>query len=59
MRVLANVKGLANACVKAGLIRSTDQVEAFARGFMRGNPLFDFIDVGSGKDRAAGKVIGE
>jgi hypothetical protein len=29
------------------------------RGFTRGKTLFDFIDVGPGKDRADEKIIGK
>lgn len=32
--------------------------EDFARGFSRGKTLFDFVDVGPGKDRADEKIIG-
>lgn len=56
VRVYANLKGLADACTKTGLISSPAQLEEFARGFTRGKTLFDFVDVGYGKDRADGKV---
>ncbi|KAI9847009.1 MAG: hypothetical protein M1837_003365 [Sclerophora amabilis] len=56
VRVYANVKGLAETCYKAGIVDKPSMVEEFARGFTRSRHLFDFIDVGSGKDRADDKL---
>ncbi|OCL12585.1 hypothetical protein AOQ84DRAFT_372948 [Glonium stellatum] len=56
-RIYANVKGLADVCVRAGVVDDVTQVEDFVRGFTRGRTLFDFVDVGSGKDRADEKLI--
>jgi len=56
VRVYANLKGLSDACTKAGLVTHPGQLEEFARGFTRGKTLSDFVDVGYGKDRADGKV---
>ncbi|KAK4541043.1 hypothetical protein LTR36_008412 [Oleoguttula mirabilis] len=56
VRVYANLGGLADVCTKAGLISSPNQLAEFARGFTRGKTLFDFVDVGAGKDRADGKI---
>jgi len=59
-RVYANVKGLADVLVRAGIIPNTGHFEAFVRGFNgSGKTLFDFIDVGPGKDRADEKIIGQ
>ena len=55
----ANVKGLADVLVRAGAIKDVAVFEDFARGFSRGKTLFDFVDVGSGKDRADEKIIGK
>ncbi|EER42013.1 C-x8-C-x5-C-x3-H type zinc finger protein [Histoplasma capsulatum H143] len=55
-RVYANVKGLADACYKAGLIERPGLIEEFARGFNGSRLLFDFVDVGVGKDRADDKI---
>lgn len=52
------MKGLADTCVKAGIVEKQSTIEDFARGFTRSKHLFDFIDVGSGKDRADDKVSG-
>ena len=58
-RIYANLKGLADVCHKAGLVATPTELEDFARGFTRGRILFDFVDVGSGKDRADEKVSGQ
>ena len=58
VRIYANLKGLADVCTKAGLVTSPNTIEDFFRGFTRGKPLFDFVDVGYGKDRADLKVSG-
>lgn len=58
-RVYANVKGLADACVRADVLDDPSLLEDFARGFTGNKQLFDFVDVGSGKDRADEKLSGE
>lgn len=58
-RIYANVRGLADVLVKTGILHEVAQIEDFVRGFTRGKTLFDFIDVGAGKDRADEKIIGE
>ena len=58
-RVYANVKGLAETLVRYGIMEETGRFEDFVRGFTNGRTLFDFIDVGSGKDRADDKIIGK
>jgi hypothetical protein len=58
-RMYANAKGLADVLVRAGIIQEIGIFEDFVRGFSRGKILFDFVDVGSGKDRADEKIIGE
>lgn len=57
-RVYANVRGLAEVLVRTGAITDVATFEDFARGFTRGKTLFDFVDVGPGKDRADEKLIG-
>lgn len=57
-RIYANVKGLAEACYRAGIVEKTSLIEDFARGFNGSRLLFDFVDVGSGKDRADDKISG-
>jgi hypothetical protein len=57
-RIYANVKGLASACYQTGIIDSPSVMNDFVRGFNESRLLFDFVDVGSGKDRADDKIAG-
>ena len=59
VRVYANLKALGETCRRAGIIEDASQLEDFARGFTGNKQLFDFIDVGSGKDRADEKITGK
>jgi hypothetical protein len=58
-RLYANVRGLGEVLVRTGAIEEVAVFEEFVRGFTRGKVLFDFVDVGAGKDRADEKIIGE
>jgi hypothetical protein len=58
-RIYANVKGLGNACHQAGIINTPSLMEDFVRGFNESRLLFDFVDVGTGKDRADDKIGGK
>ncbi|RAR09965.1 ccch zinc finger domain-containing protein [Stemphylium lycopersici] len=58
-RIFANVRGLANVLVRTGIIPEAGQFEDFVHGFNSANGLYDFVDVGSGKDRADEKINGE
>ena len=55
-RVYANVSGLATTLVKAGVLSSTAIFHEFVSGFTNGDDMCDFIDVGSGKDKADMKL---
>lgn len=57
-KVYANMKGLGETCRKAGIVDRASKIDDFARGFTQSKPLFDFVDVGSGKERADNKVSG-
>jgi hypothetical protein len=57
-RVYANVRGLADVLLRIGVIDDANIFEQFTGGFTRGKVLFDFVDVGPGKDRADEKIIG-
>jgi hypothetical protein len=57
-RVYANVRGLGDVCNRAGILDNPILMEDFARGFTGSKQLFDFVDVGSGKDRADEKITG-
>ncbi|KAK3701203.1 hypothetical protein LTR37_015582 [Vermiconidia calcicola] len=56
VRIYANLRGLADTCTRAGIVDHPAKVWEFARGFTSGKTLFDFTDVGAGKDRADGKI---
>ncbi|KAJ4983239.1 CCCH zinc finger dna binding protein [Stagonosporopsis vannaccii] len=56
-RIYANVRGLGNVLVKIGAIEAAEDFEDFVRGFTQAKTMFDFIDVGAGKDRADEKII--
>ena len=57
-KIYANLRGLAETACKAGVVSRPSAVEDFARGFTGSKQLFDFINVGSGKDRADDKITG-
>lgn len=57
-RIYANVKGLGDVLQKSSIIDRATLFEDFARGFNGSKLLFDFIDVGSGKDKADDKITG-
>ncbi|KAI4954366.1 hypothetical protein J4E91_002079 [Alternaria rosae] len=58
-RIYANVRGLGDVLVRRGIYEDIIEFEDFVRGFTRGKTLFDYVDVGAGKDRADEKIIGE
>ena len=58
VRIYASVNKLGMACTYAGILPSPDVMEQFARGFTGAKQLFDFVDVGIGKDRADDKLAG-
>lgn len=57
-RIYANLKGLGEVCHRAAILDSPAVIEHFARGFTGSKHLFDFVDVGIGKDRADDKLSG-
>ncbi|KAI4272091.1 MAG: hypothetical protein LQ337_005551 [Flavoplaca oasis] len=59
VRAYASFGGLARACViKAGM-KETASFGRFANGFNGRGALFDFVDVGCGKERADHKIKGK
>lgn len=58
VRVYAHFSGLADYLSRSGFIDSAANFVAFAGGFTQHQPLFDFVDVGSGKERADHKIKG-
>lgn len=57
-RIYANMKGLADVCYRSGIVERAGLLEEFYRGFTGSKILFDFVDVGPGKDRADEKITG-
>ncbi|MCJ1453869.1 hypothetical protein MMC28_004218 [Mycoblastus sanguinarius] len=55
-RIYANLKGLGDVCHRSGILENPTLIEDFARGFTGSKQLFDFVDVGMGKDRADDKI---
>ena len=58
-RIYANLKGLGEACTRAGLLQNPSVIQDFAHGLTGTKHLFDFVDVGVGKDRADDKINGK
>ncbi|KAL8879039.1 MAG: hypothetical protein Q9198_003273, partial [Flavoplaca austrocitrina] len=59
VRAYASFRGLARACViKAGM-KEIASFGRFANGFDGRRALFDFVDVGFGKERADHKIKGK
>jgi hypothetical protein len=58
-RIYANVKGLGDVLQKSSIVDRASLFEDFARGFNGSKLLFDFIDVGAGKDKADDKITGQ
>lgn len=58
VRIFANLDELASLCRSLGIVKHTNVVRDFAAGFAQGQALFDFIDVGHGKDLNDHKIKG-
>ncbi|KAH7381300.1 hypothetical protein DE146DRAFT_637050 [Phaeosphaeria sp. MPI-PUGE-AT-0046c] len=56
VKAFANLNGLSFALQRDKRVRDKDKLRAFAAGFSSRQKLFDFVDVGSGKERADFKV---
>ncbi|KAK3674688.1 hypothetical protein LTR78_005410 [Recurvomyces mirabilis] len=56
VHIALNMQGLGNKLQSCGVISSHNDLVAFARAFSLAQPLFNFIDVGSGKERADHKI---
>lgn len=57
-KIFANIRGLGPALHSKGIINNAADLWAFVAGFNGRNGLFDFVDVGPGKERADFKMIG-
>jgi hypothetical protein len=58
VHIYANLKGLGNMYHQAGIIDKPSAMDDFVRGFNESSLLFDFIDVGQGKNTADDKITG-
>ncbi|KAK8078802.1 hypothetical protein PG994_002609 [Apiospora phragmitis] len=56
VRAFANMTGLGETLRRGGTPCDVGHLRAFANGFNIRQPLFDFVDVGSGKERADSKM---
>lgn len=59
VKAFANADGLSQVLMKAGIIKSPDMLWDFVKWFSQAYETFDFVLVGSGKDRADEKIKGE
>ena len=58
VRAYADLKSLRSACVRNGKMRESSSMSLFTHGFNQRQALFDFVDVGLGKEAADNKVRG-
>ncbi|KAF2455852.1 hypothetical protein BDY21DRAFT_288622, partial [Lineolata rhizophorae] len=56
VNIYANLEGLAKKLTACGIIKAPGELNAFIRAFSLNQSLFNFIDVGSGKERADHKI---
>lgn len=56
--VYANIKRLGEVSYNAGIVDKPSVVDDFVRGFNDSQLLFDFVDIGQGKDSADDKISG-
>jgi len=58
VRIYVNLEGLKQTYISRGLYAEEVTLREFATGFTQNQPLFDFVDVGYGKERADHKIKG-
>jgi hypothetical protein len=56
VKAFANADGLSQVLVKHKITKSPDMLWDFVKGFSQACETFDFVLVGSGKDRADEKI---
>ncbi|KAF2139644.1 uncharacterized protein K452DRAFT_289641 [Aplosporella prunicola CBS 121167] len=56
VHIYANLEGLGRKLASVGILRSPQELHTFSRAFSLNQSLFNFIDVGSGKERADHKI---
>jgi hypothetical protein len=59
VKAYANFNGLGSSLQREKRLKDKDQLRTFAAGFSSRQAFFDFVDVGSGKERADLKVQGK
>lgn len=59
VQIYCNFDGLSRKLAQVGILKSPGELYQFARAFSLSQPLFSFVDVGSGKERADHKVKGK
>ena len=59
VRIYANLGGLDKKCSQLGVVEAPGDVASFVRGFSQHQPLFDFVDAGTGKECADHKIKGK
>ncbi|KAL4753254.1 hypothetical protein BDW72DRAFT_36487 [Aspergillus terricola var. indicus] len=55
-KMYVNMKALCDACIRTGVVMDHSLLDEFVRGFNSSFPLFDLIDVGTGKNAAHDKI---
>jgi hypothetical protein len=58
VNIYANLGGLSGKLTYMGLIGNPSDMHTFVRAFNTSQPLFNFVDVGSGKEKADHKLRG-
>jgi hypothetical protein len=58
VRAYADFKNLQVACIKKGRMMTGSSLNVFAHGFNQRLALFDFVDIGAGKEAADNKIRG-
>ncbi|KAK4995103.1 hypothetical protein LTR66_005011 [Elasticomyces elasticus] len=56
VQIYCNIEGLTKKLLSVGMLKSMGDLAAFARSFTLNQPLFNFTDVGSGKENADYKI---
>lgn len=58
VRAYADIKSLYGACLRNGKMKIGVSLNQFVHGFNQRQGLFDFVDVGPGKESADNKIRG-
>lgn len=59
VQIYANFDGLSKKLAQVGILKSPQEFHEFIRAFNLNQALFQFIDVGFGKERADHKIKGK